>query len=178
MALGSSARVARTAAWARRVARGRGVRGVCTAATVVLIVAWALLLRPQMLGGPAGYVLVSGTSMLPGLHTGDLVIVRRHPSYRRGDVVAFRVPAGQPAAGAMVIHRIVGGSPRTGFVTRGDNRATSDLWRPTPADIHGRRWVALPGAGRLVGILREPLLLATLAACFAFFSLGTPPRRR
>src|SRR3954447_9111211 len=95
------------------------------AAAFVLLVAlvggWAFVLRPQSLGGPAGYVLVSGHSMLPRYHTGDLVLVERRHSYHVGQVIAYRVPKGDAMAGAQVIHRIIGGDARRGFVVQGDN---------------------------------------------------------
>src|SRR5579862_3566324 len=77
--------------------------------TIAVAVFWALFLRPQSLGGPAGYVLVSGKSMLPRYHTGDLVLVERRSSYHVGELIAYHVPQGDPMAGAQVIHRIVGG---------------------------------------------------------------------
>src|SRR5579875_1905124 len=63
---------------------------------------------PQGLGGRADWVLVSGTSMLPRLHTGDLVLVERRSSYHVGEVVAYRIRKGEIGAGHVVIHRIVG----------------------------------------------------------------------
>jgi signal peptidase len=134
-----------------------------TAAFVAVVVAWAVFLRPQYVGGSAGYVTVSGTSMEPELHTGDIVLVRRRESYRVGDVVAYRVPAGEPAAGRVVIHRIIGGSASAGYVMRGDNRDSNDIWRPHPADVVGKQQVTVPGAGRAAGALLSPFGLGLLA---------------
>jgi signal peptidase I len=139
--------------------------------SVAAFVAWFLLLSPTVLGGPATYVWVSGISMEPTLETGDLVIVRRADDYAVGDVIAFRVPPGQPGAGALVIHRIVGGSAETGFVTQGDNKRRPDSWRPTPQDILGSSWLVAPGAGFLVSWLREPSVFAALAAALTVFCL-------
>src|SRR3954464_2750049 len=88
---------------------------------VLAIVAfWFVALRPQAIGGPAGFALVSGTSMLPRSHNGDLVIVHHRARYRVGAVIAYRVPKGDRAAGAQIIHRIVGGFARSGFAVQGD----------------------------------------------------------
>jgi signal peptidase I len=149
--------------------------------TVVLLaafVAWLLYLRPAPLGGPATFVIVSGTSMEPRLHDGDLVVVRRQDSYSPGDVVAFRVPEGEPGAGAMVIHRIVGGSARSGFRMQGDNKALADLWRPHDSDIVGRPWLAIPRAGRVVTTLGSPLGAGTAAGLLVFLYVlsGGAPR--
>ena len=124
--------------------------------------AWFLLLRPVSLGGPASFEVVSGTSMEPTLHTGDLVISRTESRYNAGDIVIFRVPEGQQGAGSLIVHRIIGGEADIGFMTQGDNRNAPDAWHPTTADVIGRSWVVLPGAGNFLVLLRQPLVLATL----------------
>jgi signal peptidase I len=125
---------------------------------------WIVCLRPQALGGPAGYALVAGTSMEPTMHTGDVVIVHAQPHYGVGDVIAYRVPEGQAGAGAQVIHRIIGGNERTGFVVQGDNRTAPDVWHPRHAEIVGSEWAHVPKLGMLVMLLHTPLFLASMAA--------------
>src|SRR5207253_4750125 len=78
------------------------------AAQLALVAALGWFCLPQSLGGRADWVMVSGTSMLPHLHTGDLVLVEHQTSYHVGEVVAYRVPKGETGAGYVVIHRIVG----------------------------------------------------------------------
>ena len=102
------------------VERTNKVAGIALAVLVCLF--WVQFLRPQSLGGNAAYVLVSGKSMLPRYHTGDLVLVEKHSSYHVGQLIAYRVPKGDPMAGAEVIHRIIGGSATKGFIVKGDNR--------------------------------------------------------
>jgi signal peptidase I len=135
---------------------------------IAAAVLWALFLRPQTLGGPAAYVLVSGHSMLPRYHTGDLVLVERRAHYHVGEVIAYRVPKGDPMAGAQVIHRIIGGDAQHGFVVKGDNRTAADVWRPTPKDIVGAKVLRIPDAVVVLQYLRSPLFLALLAACLVF----------
>ena len=157
--------------------RSRPARLALTGATVALVVAWVLLLRPQLLGGPASYVIVSGHSMEPALQTGDLVLALERSSYRVGDVVAFRIPKGDPGAGALVIHRITGGSARTGYVTRGDNRDGPDEWRPKPADVLGKRVFAVPRVGLLFGWVQTPFGFALAAGLAAFLFVGAGSKR-
>ncbi len=131
-------------------------------AVLGLVVAWFLLLRPVALGGPAGYEIVSGSSMEPILHTGDLVITQSASTYAVGDLIAFHVPAGQPGAGSIVIHRIVGGDGASGFIVKGDNKPAADSWQPRASDLIGRSWIELPGSGKVLLLLRQPLVLAAL----------------
>jgi signal peptidase len=140
---------------------------------IAACVLWAMFLRPQSLGGPAAYVLVSGHSMNPLYHTGDLILVSRHDSYRIGDIVAYRVPKGDAMAGAQVIHRIIGGNATRGFVVQGDNRTAPDVWRPKPSDIVGSASFQIPQAVVVLQFLRSPLLLGLLAASFVFVYLLT-----
>ena len=128
-----------------------------------LFFVWFVLLRPGFLDGPMSYVIVSGASMQPTLHNGDLAVVRRQGSYQKGDIVAFRVGDG------MVIHRIVGGSLGEGFMMQGDNSDGMDPWRPEPGEILGKVWFSVPGGGRFLAMLRSPLTLATLAGGLGVF---------
>jgi signal peptidase len=137
--------------------------------TLAGLLAWFVLLGPVVLGGPATYVWVSGVSMEPTLESGDLAIVRQAGAYRLGDVVAFRVPDGDPGAGGIVIHRIVGGSAAAGFVVRGDNKGTPDSWRPTDEDVVGKLWFTIPGGARHLGLIRDPALFGSAAAGLTVF---------
>jgi signal peptidase len=162
----------------RQVARALGA--LATAGIVfLLIVAW-----PQSLHGTVAYVEVSGHSMDPTYHTGDVVAARRGTTYHRGQIVAYRIRNGDVGAGVLVIHRIVGGDARSGYITRGDNRTVVDPWRPTPRDIVGAAWVVLPQAQRLLAILRTPIGLGalggvvTVIAVHAALTVGTRPKTR
>jgi signal peptidase I len=147
------------------------VRNIFAGALLVAALGWLLFLRPQVLGGPAAYVLVSGNSMQPTLSAGSLVIAFHQDEYRVGDVVVYRVPADGPAAGRLVIHRIVGGSAGAGYVLRGDNASGSDIWRPAPPDIIGRSEVVVPGVMPALLYARSPIVAASAAAALAVYLL-------
>jgi signal peptidase I len=147
-------------------------------ATIALIAFWALFLRPTFLGGPATYVIVSGQSMEPTLHTGDLVFALKNSSYRSGDVIAYRIPKGDSGAGAMVIHRVIGGSAREGYITQGDNREGRDQWRPKPHDVLGTMAVSVPRVGLALAFMRTPLGIAMLAGLATFFFVAAGRGRR
>lgn len=163
--------LAQTASPARRPFSRTALNLLTVALTALVVVLWTAYLRPESLGGRAGYVLVSGQSMWPHYHTGDLVVVERQSSYHAGEVIAYHVPKGDPMAGAQVIHRIVGGDAEHGFLVQGDNRTAPDVWRPRPKDIVGAQAVHIKDALLVIGFLRSPLLLGLLAACFVFVRL-------
>jgi len=157
---------------ARRARLPRARSAAALAAQLALLATLLWFCLPQALGGRAGWVLVSGTSMLPHLHTGDLVLVERHSSYHVGEVVAYRVPKGQVGAGFVVIHRIVGGNGRTGWRTKGDNRTAPDLWNPTNRDVMGAKLARIPDAWLVLRFFHTPLLLGLLAAFGVFFVIA------
>jgi signal peptidase I len=158
----------------RAVRRARRLAG---AAVVLLLVAlWVVFLLPAGLRGTASYLIVSGNSMDDTYASGDLVIVRESGAYGVGDVIGYQVPEGEPGAGHLVIHRIVGGDPEQGFVTQGDNNDQPDLWRPRPQDVLGRSFLHLPGTGPLLIRLRTPVGLGLLAGLLSFTLLLDPRR--
>ncbi len=83
-------------------------------------------------------------------------------------MIAYHVPKGDPMAGAQVIHRIIRGDAKHGFVVRGDNRTAPDVWRPKPGDIVGAKALRIPDAVIVLQYLRSPILLGLLAAAFVF----------
>jgi len=140
---------------------------LATLACVIATCLWFGL--PQSLGGRADWVMVSGTSMLPRFHTGDLVLVEHRSSYHVGQVVAYRVPKGQVGAGHVVIHRIIGGNGTKGWTMKGDNRTARDLWYPTNHDVIGAKTLRIPDAWFVLRVFHMPVLLALFAAFGAFF---------
>jgi signal peptidase len=157
-----------------RGALKRTKKVVGVAVVVLVFLGWFQYLRPQTLGGSAAYVLVSGQSMEPRYHTGDLVLVERQSSYHVGQLIAYRVPKSDPMGGAQVIHRIVGGDAKHGFIVQGDNRTAPDVWHPKPADIVGAKALRIPDASLVLQFLRAPIFLALLAACFVFVRMLQP----
>jgi len=149
-------------------ARRRAIQALSLALVLFAAGVWFVLLRPSSLGGPATYVIVAGASMEPGLRSGDLVVAFERDSYAMGDVVVYRVPSAEPGAGTHIVHRIVGGSPHTGFLVKGDAREGADYSRPRTDEIVGKMQLSLPHAGSALVFLRGPLGLAFVAALTTF----------
>ncbi len=151
-----------------------------TIAVLIVGVAWFFTLRPVSLGGPASYIVVSGVSMEPTYHDGDLVVLQTKDAYLPGDIVAYHVPEGEVGAGKLVIHRVIG-SDDEGYITQGDNRKGEDLWRPQQSDVVGKSWLHLPGFGSLLAKFRAPLPLALFAGGFTVYfilTLGKPSKKK
>jgi len=163
----------------RVVAARRVRRAIELGFGVAFVVAWVLLLRPTSLGGPATYVVIRGDSMLPGYHSGDLVVLRATEAYGPGDAIGYRVPAGEVGAGQIVVHRIISGDGRLGFTMEGDNNPAPDPWYPTGGDVAGRVWLLLPGLGRLIVIAHQPAVAGALAVSILVVAvLARRPARR
>jgi signal peptidase len=144
---------------------------VLTAAFVVVLAALALIVWPTTLGGRTSVTVISGSSMEPTYHTGDLALVRRTDTIGPGDVIVYRVPAGEPGEGRHVIHRVTGGDAATGWTTRGDNRDTPDIWRPGDADVVGTVVALVPQGGTWVLRALSPAGLGAVVAALAAWVL-------
>ncbi len=150
---------------------------VWTTVLLAACVSWTFTLRPQSLGGPVGYVMLRGVSMVPTYKPGDLVIARPRASYSHGDIVAYRVPEGEVGEGIIIVHRIIGGSESTGFILKGDNNPDPDEWRPKGEDVVGRVWLRIPRLGLVLAFLHAPVPLASLATGIAMAIVLVPSRK-
>lgn len=139
------------------IGSGKGIhQAVRIVAATAFVLAW-LVLGPARLGGSATYLMVSGTSMLPGFRAGDLVIVRRAEHYGPGDVVAYR----NRELGIIVLHRILR-LEGDRYVFKGDNNGWEDRYRPGQEDLIGKLWLHLPGMGDGLRALRTPRFVGIL----------------
>jgi signal peptidase I len=111
---------------------------------VGLVATW-IAFAPVKLGGQVSYVLVDGISMLPTFHTGDLVLVRKAPTYQVGDVVSYQ----DALMGAAIIHRIID-VQGDHFLLKGDNNLWIDEYQPSSTEIFGKEWIFLPKFGEAV----------------------------
>jgi signal peptidase I len=147
------------------------LRLVLSAAFVLVVLVGGLL--PQQLGGRMTYVITNGSSMLPHFHAGDLVVVRREPTYHVGEVAAFH----NQQIHVIVLHRIV--AIRDGrYVFKGDNNAFVTLYEPTKSQIVGAEWLHVPGGGRVILDLRTPVVAAILLGVLWLFSFWPGSRSR
>lgn len=142
---------------------------------VVLVVVY-LMVAPASLGGGFKSATISGISMNPLLHVGDLAVVREQRTYNVGDIVLY-----QSEIGAQVLHRIVAKSGNT-FTLKGDNNSFEDSEHPTNEQVIGKYLFMAPSGGKTLSLLRSPSVLAALFAgtLFALFNSigGRRPQKR
>lgn len=135
--------------------------GICW----LLVAASVAILAGGLVGRPVLLAAVPTGSMQPVLQPGDLILVL--PLWgappRPGDIAVFRT---EPDP-SWVVHRIIGGTPEEGFITRGDNNPVPDPQRVFPRDMAGLvpvwrdRPVRVPHLGLLspgTGPLANPLV--------------------
>ena len=128
---------------------------------VLIAVIWASF-APTQIGGPASFLTISGTSMEPNFHLGDLVIVHKESDYKIGDVVAYR----NLDLDNNVFHRIIG-QENDRFIMKGDNNSWVDSYHPLPIDVIGKLWLYVPGAGIWVQAIRQPMNMGIIAGLLA-----------
>jgi signal peptidase len=149
---------------------------------IMLGIGFLIFGRAGFAGSPISYVVVSGHSMEPTFHTGDVVVLRSAARYHRGQVLGYTIPSGGPGAGLIVIHRVIGGDARSGYVMRGDNKRYADPWRPRPEDVVGHELFMIPKVGLAIRFIRSPIGYAAVAGLITvMIALGggkAPERER
>jgi signal peptidase I len=127
------------------------------ATLAVAVLGW-LFLGPVQLGGSTGYVITKGSSMQPLIQQGDLVLLRKHSTYKVGDVVGYH----NSELHHVVLHRIIAinGDKLT---MKGDNNNFVDGQHPTMSDVVGEKWVRLPHVGSALVWVQKPTNAGILA---------------
>jgi len=143
----------------------RVTASLASAFTLVAVIAAWIAFAPPQLGGQTSYVIVSGNSMEPGMHRGDLAVIREQSRYGVGDVVTYR----HPQIGR-VIHRVIG-TEGSRFVFQGDHNDFIDPYRPVQEEMVGKLWFHVPGVGAWLTRFHSPPYLAGLLIV-AFAGLG------
>ncbi len=136
---------------------------------LVLLAVAGVVLAPARLGGDMYYVMLTGPSMEPHFHLGDLVLVRRAAFYQPGDIVLYR----HPEIG-YVFHRIIGFDVHGRYRLQGDNNTWEDPYHPTQDDILGKFVLRIPKAGKILQTARQPWVIALLVVLLGWLLLSIP----
>jgi len=141
-----------------------------------LLALGCVMLAPIPMGGQATYVIISGNSMEPNFHLGDLAIVHQETTYQIGDIVTYQ----NAELGKNVIHRIIGLEPGH-FILKGDNNSWIDSYHPGGNEIVGKLWIYIPGMGKIIEWTRIPINLAIITAAMGGVLMAStftsPPKR-
>jgi signal peptidase I len=124
---------------------------------MIALAAFWFSMAPIQLGGRYLYVIVTGNSMEPYLHDGDMVVVTPGDDYGIGDVVVYR----HPKLGT-VIHRIISVEGNR-YVIQGDHNDWIDSYQPSAAEIEGKLWFHVAYLGKVIEGFRSPIGAALLA---------------
>jgi len=154
-----------------RLASGRELKLALLALAPILgsLLVWAGLMLA--LGTSHPLLIVSGTSMEPTLHDGDLVVVRGIDisDVQVGDIVAFYEPG---THSKIIIHRVVDIRERGGEIylkTKGDNNERPDRWLVGREDLIGKMVYRLPGLGHVIRFVRSPVGICIIAIIYGLF---------
>ncbi len=137
------------------------------AGVAAFLIALGVWLWPARLGGEMYYVILTGPSMEPHFHLGDLVLARRAPLYRPGDIAIYR----HPRIG-FVFHRIVGYDAEGRFRFKGDHNAWEDPYHPRPNEVLARYVARIPAVGKVLRQLRSPWVITALVVLIGLLMFG------
>lgn len=140
---------------------------------LTLAASWYFVL-PTQWGGQTTVVAVNGISMQPTFYTGDLVIARKASAYQVGEIIVYKVDLGNGQTGN-IVHRIVGGNSTQGWITRGDNRTTTDQFHPRNDEVLGRVVIHVPGFWKYLKLAATPPVLGAFGGLWVLILLW--PRR-
>lgn len=123
---------------------------------IVILLPLAVFFWPTALGGDTGFIIVQGSSMLPTILPGSMVIIKKQPTYQIDDIVSYTLSEG--TASKNVVHRIIE-ETEDGFVIKGDNNFKQDIGLHTIDVISGKVIFATPYIGDLMLLVRNPVVL-------------------
>jgi len=122
-------------------------------------------LWPSFLGGNTDFMIVYGTSMIPTIQPGSMLITKTQDSYQVDDIVAFTM---KDATGKEknIVHRILEEN-EYGFIIQGDNNPREDRGpgpnKEVPIDyITGEVIFATPYVGYVLGFAKNPIMMALI----------------
>lgn len=99
-------------------------------------------------------LIVRSGSMQPTIGVGDLITVRPQPTYKVGDVIAFKDAI---KSSVVVTHRIISNEVQGGkiyFKTKGDANKNTDFNVVPVENIIGKANTAIPGIGRIIAFTK------------------------
>lgn len=144
---------------------------------VILIITSIGIGLSVLLAGGSKLLSVQSGSMVPALHKGDLVVVRKTPAreLRVGDVVTY---TSREDNAQTITHRIasMAGDMQGRMTTKGDANNTPDK-AIVPSQVVGRVEHRLPFVGFIVDFIKHPLGLILIIYLPTLIVVGQEIRR-
>lgn len=127
----------------------------------------AYITFPQF--GNQALVVRSG-SMTPTIGVGDIVAVSQKPSYKVGDIIAFK---SEKNSNTIITHRITerieGENTALQYKTKGDANEEVDNWTVTQDRVLGKAFITVPSAGRVIAFAKSDIGFPVLIIAPAVF---------
>jgi signal peptidase len=121
-----------------------------------VIALFLILTKFPNLGGFRVMVVLSG-SMEPAIHTGSVVVVKREPEYKVGEVITYRFKKD-----ITITHRIkeikkTKDGKVAAYITKGDANEDEDMQPVLPYRVLGKVLFSVPYTGYAVETVRRPI---------------------
>lgn len=137
---------------------------------ILAVVGTTLITNIGLFGGHRAYLVLSG-SMEPAINVGDLIIIKKEPTYSKGEVITFKSRDDR-----IVTHRIYSvkneAENKNIYVTKGDANRTEDNDIVNSGQIMGKVTFIIPKLGYLADFTRSVPGLITLILLPAVILIG------
>lgn len=124
-----------------------------------------ITLWPSFLGGDTDFMIVYGTSMLPTIEPGSMIITKAQESYQVDDIVSYTMKDAR-GIDKNIVHRIIEEN-EYGYIIQGDNNPKVDRGpgphKEVPLDyLTGNVIFATPYVGFALGFVKNPVMMALI----------------
>lgn len=162
----------------RSVGAGDLIKGLVTFMLVTVTLFGGYMAFQAAMGTSTPLLVVDGPSMLPTLHQGDYVVIKRVPpsEIEVGDIIVYHSPH-EPSK--LIVHRvyeIVSKNPLV-LKTKGDNNMYPDPWSVKYSMIEGKVIFVIPLLGHVTLFLKNPANLA-VAVLFLIMLMAVDSLKR
>ena len=140
----------------------------------IIMMPFVIYFWPASLGWDTTIMLVQGQSMLPTILPGSLVVAKTAQEYNVGNIVAYEQRDG--SASKIIVHRIMEITDK-GFVIQGDNNPKKDVGFPQESDILGTVLFATPHVGDVIGLFKNPIVMAVAAGALFLVQMQQNKRK-
>jgi len=124
---------------------------------------WSLL--QYQMGVECPVVILESGALAPSHHRGDVLILKKKPTYKLGDLIVFNVERAPRPVVHRVISLVVDADGSTLYVTKGDRNPVSDesLYSGNMRRLNGSQVIG--GVEGYLSLIGVPILLLSDSTC-------------